>query len=387
MPVTKDYTKDARRTVRPAPSWKSHKVFYAAIFVLTCAAAFQWGQSRNNRNLPLPSPDGQIREAQQAQLREDYAAARRVLDGAERDWFQATENLYVYLEKNLQQAKKGPQVRQEPETQSPLAEAPASRSARGADLMNEAAAPPANNLPIASKPTEDPKWLELRSRIDNLTQYRTELLAERTAEHPTLKAVDVRLQDLRRQLDDTNHWIEPPATETAKTSEAATPIVEERKVRSEQVVKEETPPPSTEEFDALQAEVDRAIKAREVATTQERQTLQRCLAQPPIEAAAEPNAAPAARAESPAALIALSLGTGFASVLGIGLVLAGVAMEPTVRTVSEVRAIVPAPVVGAVPSDRRRSAGLATRHRGAVKMLLISCGALIVLGCVYFAIC
>jgi hypothetical protein len=392
MPVSKDNTKDTRRTVHPAPSWKSHKVFYAAVFVLTCVAVFQWGQLRNNRNLPLPSAEKQIREAQQVQLREDYAAARRALDRAETDWFQATENLYMYLEKNLQQTKKGPQARPEPETQSPLVEAQAAQTAKGADLMNEAAAPPANNLPVANKPTEDPKWLELSSRIDNLTQYRTELLADRTAEHPAIRAVDVRIADLRRQLADTNHWIEPAATDAAKTSEAATPTaatptVEVRKEHNEQVVKDEAVPPSSEEFDALQAEVDRAIKARETATTQERRTLQKCLEQPPIEAPAEPNVASAARAESPAALIALSISTGFASVLGIGLVLAGAAMEPTVRTVSEVQAIVPASVVGVVPSDRRRCAGMATRHRGAVKMLLISCGALIVLGCMYFAIC
>ncbi len=208
------------------------------------------------------------------------------------------------------------------------------------------------NLTPAAPPqpvtTDNPHWTEICRRLADLEERRKVLLCERTPLHPSVQEIEMRITDVRREMASIPPKItqEPPAI----------------------------PPPSTLPPDAPTAT---EVQAAELAAAQFQQGLQNAQA---IERAAltargeelradllaaEPLPPPVIVPRATPAILGKALVTATTVVVGLGMISMGASLEPTLSSIAELQALLPAPIVGVIPAlhPTRRPAVSALRRR------------------------
>ncbi len=218
------------------------------------------------------------------------------------------------------------------------------------------AAPPAN-----ASPTDNPAWLDLQRQLADLQQRRTRLLADRTPIHPEVQETEIRLADVQRQLEATARFVPPPARAVGPSSPAPQAVAAESINKLSEAVER-----------ASQANWD-AAQARRQAENIRRQDLQ-------IElefAQAEPSSpSQAARLR----MIAAAIVAGLTTTIGLGMIVVGAAMDTTVNSLADVRALLTVPIVGVIPRSRR-SVEKRLGRTGFLRAMWIGAGVIVIAGC------
>lgn len=195
---------------------------------------------------------------------------------------------------------------------------------------------------------ENPSWTEISQRLANLEDRRKDLLRQRTPQHPSVQEIEMQIADARRQMDSIPPKITQESTATAPASAlpADTPTAMEVEEGRRLV-------------ERLNQDVQQAQAAERSAFIGRNEELRVDLL------AAEPIPPPPAPRRASVAILGKALATATTSIFGLGMIFLGASLEPTISTIAELQALLPAPIVGVVPATHpsRRSASSALRRR------------------------
>jgi hypothetical protein len=201
--------------------------------------------------------------------------------------------------------------------------------------------------PIAPpQPTtiENPRWTEIRRHLADLEERRRVLLFERTPLHPSVQETEMLIADARREIASIPETIaqEPPAAAPAPPSAS--------------------PPddgPAAAEVEAAQQAAAQLQEDLRQAQAIERAAQTARGAELHVDLlAAEPFSPPPAPSRDTAPILGKALVTATTSVVGLGMISFGAALEPALSSIAELQALLLAPVVGVIPAahpGRRRA--------------------------------
>ena len=186
---------------------------------------------------------------------------------------------------------------------------------------------------------ENPAWTDLDHQKTALAQRCLELLATRMPSHPAVQDLEARIEMLRERLATIPRQMPGPSLAEAQSAgQAARPNLADV--------------PSPSELRGLQRSVAEARQAHNAAVRVDRLAWQARLREPKVglQLAIQPPPRPR---RWPAGALALlgALGTGLASVAGLGMIAAGASIEPALGTAARLQAAVAVPVLGTVPCD------------------------------------
>jgi len=194
------------------------------------------------------------RAAWKADVNAGYLAARKASDRARQEFADAKNRLEAFFE-------------QEQRRQA---------ARRAAERPKPPPPPPALTPPAEPKLVDDPEWAELHAQLQALERHRTDLLVDRTPEHPAVRDTEVRIDELKRRLATIRRWTAAPESEAppGRPAVAQTPPAQpEENIAAESARQDAV---AAEEFRRLQAVVDRTAQGRDAAKRRVHLQLRHC---------------------------------------------------------------------------------------------------------------
>lgn len=218
--------------------------------------------------------------------------------------------------------------------------------------------PEVSRRPSPPPMVENPQWLDLDKQVKQLDRRRWELLVDRTPIHPEVQHVDAQIAQLREMLTNVPRWLPAPSGHGVGRNEMAS----QSPLHQGQASAEQVKPvaPTSLPGPAPEARAAEQLAAARAAEVQARQNADR-LAQLERRAWQQRQACPLVRVQPadrcqvfgetrgrslPLVLFAGSLGLAMA--LGVALVALAVGRDPKLRTLAQLQAAIPVPVVGVV---------------------------------------
>jgi len=226
---------------------------------------------------------------------------------------------------------------------------------------------------------ENPQWVELQAKLEQLEHQRAVLLVERTEEHPAVQQADSAIAELRRQLATVRRWLEgPPSRQSGASSQNDDPAF--RQSAPPQAPLSQQQAATLEQLKQSLAEAQQRAAQAEL---EHQQALAAAQSVPDVEVRWATGCQEIAPPAPLGRLLVASLGAGLAATIGLALICAGLTTENAVVTKAEVEARLPVPVVGVIPAQSPGTSPRAFRIRQRLAQwgqTLI--GALLVLGAV-----
>lgn len=234
-----------------------------------------------------------------------------------------------------------------------------------------------------AEPRENPAWRQLNDRLAHLQGQRSDMLRQRTSDHPAVHDINLDIAELQRQLAGTPRWLTAdgrPTSEPTRTSTASpapqhgqTPgDGQSRKAREDLAELEQcraaVKTAETKYLECLEAERQMAD-----ATGQPFQI--------DVHFAGVESAATVATV-SGLSIVGLAVVAGLTMAVGLGMFSAGAAMEPTLDTVNRLRQIANVPVIVGVPAPVTVPPPSGRGSRLWLRAALCVGGLLLIAGCV-----
>ncbi len=332
--------KHANHIVRPTRPWWRHRVLYAVVFVGVAAAVYalrpatkprpvvapSGNQTHSTKPRPVVAPNGNNSHAQQA-----YAKSQKALDQARQEVLKANARLDAFMEYELK-----PKLSENTsEGDSPIF------------AMRKSGQSPEPSM------IDNPQWLALSEQLDRMIQHRQQLLVDRTPIHPEVEESRNRISAMRQEMSFIPRKIpgEWPAEEIRKgqvVSAAETPEVSEIKPTDETLAEQTV---AAEKYRQLKATAEQTAKLYDQAALAERQAWRESRQKPqPLQQQPNTTCEIAQDANHDTGRVPAALLAGLLGVAGVGMVVAGVNIEPTLNSVEQVQAVAATPVVGTIPT-------------------------------------
>lgn len=232
---------------------------------------------------------------------------------------------------------------------------------------------------------ENPAWIDLRDQLSWMTAYYADLLRESGVSHPTVQSLHSRMAGLREQFERTPRWL--TADEIDRSPDAEPPR-DAAATRQHSTVDAKTPLQIVLAYDRLQQEY------RLVRQTEQESLAQAERARQELAGAIAGRMHVASWAARPSrdrvrGFAATTLAMVLGLVCGGLLVFRRVAKDPVLRTVEDVKASLPVPMIGFVgvsgspPASQVRplslSARLVERLSQSTLVVLLFCVVLLVI--------
>lgn len=216
----------------------------------------------------------------------------------------------------------------------------------------------------------NPAWIELNGQIESLRRQEAEMLENKTPLHPVVQLMRGRIADFEQELASTPRFNAEFPAENA-THQA---ISNHRDKISPS--ENET----TETLKRLQADVERSEKEYQIKLHREQRILEDNRKGPVFSVEVNPVAATKTEHKSNRGLIELILLSGVAMAVGISVFFLGVTSEPALATIADLEPLLPAPIIGVVPSKDPSFDPVVRRSRQMIcRWSMILLGGLIVL--------
>ncbi len=424
-------------TVQPASSTKMPKSLYIVAFALSTLAAYRWGSAgtpeisapqavtstafvdiRDAADAAKPDP-AQVRRQilakdepaaadAAARLREKTAvdviakatpgATRIAIRSTDKDpraaaqWVNGLANAYAETYRQQWQSRVAKTYQDVQAATGRADEQLRQATARLDAFVNEQlrrsrqrAFEAANPPPVpAVHPArvDNPDWVALNRQLSALQQHRAKLLVDRTPLHPEVQETELRIAEAQRRLAETERWI--PARQGSDVS--APPLAADRASTAASVTPRATPeldPAVTQAaLDKLKGAVAAAHRASELSARRERDAWQAGQHPPKVDV----QWAVALEAPPPSTALRLrlalaALAAGLTATVGLGMVVTGAAIEPALRSATQIQTILALPVLGIVPeTDPARAAR--SRRPNLLRLLWIVTGLIVIASCV-----
>jgi len=368
--------KHANYTVRPTRPWWQHRVLYAVVFIGVAAAVYALRPATKPR--PVVATDGNVvaPSGNNPNSHRAYAESQEALDRARQDVLKANARLDAFLEYELK-----PKLSENTsEGDSPIF---AMRKSGQSPVRTKPVLPkpvvqrtPELITPIESQMVDNPQWLTLSEQLDRMIQHRQKLLIDRTPIHPEVEDSRNRISAMRQEMSFIPRKIpgEWPAEEIRKEQvvpAAETPEASEIKPTDETLAERAV---AAEKYRRLKAEVEQTAKRYDQAVMAERQAWQESRQTPqPIHPQPNTPCEIAQGANTGTWRVPTALLAGLLVVTGVGMVVAGATIEPTLNSVGQVQAVAATPVVGTIPTIAPK-----TRRRPMLRAAVILGGMLLI---------
>ena len=137
----------------------------------------------------------QQRTGAKAAAQEAYTKARDAAEQARRQWLEAKAQRDAFLQHHFQQL--GAEAKTLEAWSAPRA---STESPPEASRFVPALPVPVRPSRPSPKPVDNPERLDLNRQVEELKRQRSELLAERTPLHPSVRKIDSQIADLQRHL-------------------------------------------------------------------------------------------------------------------------------------------------------------------------------------------
>ncbi|MGO8690851.1 MAG: hypothetical protein ACLQLG_14610 [Thermoguttaceae bacterium] len=223
---------------------------------------------------------------------------------------------------------------------------------------------------------DNPDWVALNRQLGDLLQQRVKLLLDRTPIHPEVQQTELRIAEIQRRLAETQRWI--PARQSG--GESSLPLAAAQPA-AQTAVPAEDPFVTRVALEKLKEVLAAARGASQQAERQQRQARLACQEEPRIELQfAVPQVALPPSMALRLRLALAALAAGLTATVGLGMVATGAAIEPAVRTVAQLRAILTVPVLGVVPETGSTKAARSGRPN-LLRLLWIAAGVIVVASC------
>ena len=376
--------KHPSRTVRPRLGRKTSMLFCLLMAVLAAWSVYRWGYGCWTPTDPYPThtatayvveqlpgaaeevrtpiaftdADPQRAEEVANVLADCYVEDRRL------EWMQRTEGPCRKAREAVEKARR--ELRQ--------------NEARLEEFRNELA----SVKPQAAEPRkplmiDNREWLDLDDQLEGLQERRASFLINLTPLHPTVREVDLEIDEVKQQLAETPRQIpgklpspfgRGAGGEGSKTSVpfSTTPAIAEK---------------DRAKLSALNAAVQTSLQAYDEAGAAEKKALEAQQTGPRYAAVyAEAVEIAPTTDYGWRRLIATTLMAGVLMAFGVGTITAGVGIDPPVGSVGQVRTAAHAPVLGTIPADDPVSDPEQRSRRASRKRrMLIALGAILIAVC------
>jgi hypothetical protein len=222
----------------------------------------------------------------------------------------------------------------------------------------------ASGGPSSPAMVENPQWTEAARRLAELEKKRRELLSERTPMHPSVREIEMRIDDTRRDLSSI------PAKIAQAPSGVPRPTL---------------PPVAPGELSASEQAYTVARSQLQQAENAARAALVTRSGDLVIDV--EPADVPppvVVPQRLTATLLGAVLLAAATSLIGLGMISFGVSLEPAVSTIAELQSLVTAPILGVVPATHPSQPGRSTVRRQFVRCMTILSGSLLLVAVGWF---
>ncbi|MEE9602221.1 MAG: hypothetical protein V3V75_02885 [Thermoguttaceae bacterium] len=208
-------------------------------------------------------------------------------------------------------------------------------------------------------PRENPQWAELNAKLELLDERKEQLLVDRTPLHPQIEEVQLRIDDMRLELEKLHRWLAPenpppvlvqPSNKRDLVGDTSQQWTSQQWTSQQWTSQQRAE--TAETLRMFKEEVERTGKAYDRAAAIEHQAWQEYLKTPEIDvelATAEVLTAPPDRRLG---LLFVALAAGVGVVSGMRLISFGTSMDPILTSLPAVQAAVTVPVVGVVQLDQ-----------------------------------
>ncbi len=210
------------------------------------------------------------------------------------------------------------------------------------------------SMPAQPASTENPRWTEICRRLTELEERRRVLLCERTPLHPSVVEIETRIADMRRELASIPPQIKPePSAAVAKPSPSA----------------------ADADIQAARQAVDQARQVLRQAQANERAAFAARGQELQVELLAAQSPPPASLPpRANANLLGKALVTATTSLVGLGMVSLGASLEPAISSLSQLRTLLPVPIVGVIPATYPGRRSVSAWHRHLARYAWVTAG-------------
>lgn len=229
----------------------------------------------------------------------------------------------------------------------------------------------------------NPRWSEMQQKLTQLQQNRSQLLADRTPQHPAVQEIDVRIADAEEQLAAIPKFVPDPVAKNASATGASPSVVGRTAAPAASSAAAE----NQQKLNDLNAAIRRARRARTDAELAEQQATQRQQAEPQL------TMQPAQAVQDPLVvdygwrrLVGSALAAGVLMAFGVGMVSFGAGVEPAVATAAEVEAMLGSPIIGTVPAHDSMADPTEPQHQTRLRRAAITIGLVLAAACPLAAI-
>jgi len=327
-----------------------------------------------------------------------YAEVQEVADRAKAEWLSAETRLGEFLESHFQRQTSATEELEQAaglsegeldgdgntDEPAPVSAPPVSETGPQPSRQSRPATPVAPSTSRAAA---------LRKGLAKLELLRKSLLVERTPAHPEVQQIEDQIAEITRKLEAVAE--EPPGVTAERPTDdprippanrPPTPLqsarIESAKIASKEITRLGTE--AARQFTQLKAAADRTAVAHDRAADVALMAWKAQTIEPKIEMdLARPTTTrhltpPMAEAE----LLWVALAVGLAAAMGVGMVVTGAAIEPTLSSVAQAEAVLPIPVVGRIPENdpTGRPSALGGRQ-SLIRRTMIFGGLVLIAGC------
>lgn len=218
------------------------------------------------------------------------------------------------------------------------------------------------STPTQQVNTDNPRWTEICRRLAELEERRRVLLFERTPLHPSVVEIETRIADVRREMASIPQQIIPEPSAAAKVS----------------------PNAADAEIQAARQAVDQAKQVLRQAQANERAAFAARGQELQVELLAAQSPPPASLPpRANAHLVGKALVTATTSLVGLGMVSLGASLEPAISSLSQLRALLPVPIVGVIPAAYPGRRSVSAWHRRLARYAWVTAGLSVLLAVVW----
>ncbi len=238
--------------------------------------------------------------------------------------------------------------------------------------------PPPNDPPE----TENPQWTALSEQLSELQRRRDEMLTDRTAAHPEVQHIGIRIAAIVQRLAATPRTLRAKRSDQNGLTGERHPAQPPRLIDAGPTPQRPTETIASEEYRELREAARRARDEHQRALSSAREAWQTGQLRPQIELVLAEVSKPS-EPRFGGSLVLASLAAGAGTAGGAAMVSVAAATVPALTTVAEVEAALPVPIVGTIPAtdpaDRMRKA---RRRSRLIRWMMLLGGLLLIAVCV-----
>jgi hypothetical protein len=242
----------------------------------------------------------------------------------------------------------------------------------------------------AVQAVDNPAWVELNEKLTELRGQETEILENKTELHPDVQNIRDRIAEVEQQMAITPRFSAENSQDNLANDGLFPSMDNTLILKNETEIKDSNSTDGmavidqnefNEKLSQLQDEVANTARDYEQELQQEKQIFEASRQEPKFSISINSTAMAIKEPKVNRGIVELMLYSGFAVGVGISVISSGLSAQPVLATIADLEPLLPAPIIGVVPSKDLSFDPVARRRRQLIgRWTMIVAGLLMVLG-------